>query len=178
MQEKLRTAGLDILLMTGIVLVVSAFQPAYAQDPSGYQHPSRATAVPFTRDAGVAYLEALTFCLNQIGSPITFDEPARQMILNEITRQFPTLPLADQLKLSTARTTWNQYQASWSYLSMEQKTAFAYDVFTLAFGAEAASQALGLSLAGRSGGSSAQSYDDAKDDFCTSPDVLAMGGCP
>lgn len=53
---------------------------------------------------------------------------------------------------------------------MDQKRAFAYDVLALAFGDEAASQAIGLSPAVNEG----KSYDDVKDDFC----INNPGICP
>ncbi|MGI9293723.1 MAG: hypothetical protein ACR2PS_07045 [Pseudomonadales bacterium] len=175
MRKKTPTMGLNTFLMAGVLFVMGAFQQSDAQDVSGHQTPSQ---LQFTRDAAAAYLDALEFCLSQIGSSITFDAQARQMMLNELNRQFPSLPLAEQVKLATAPATWHHYKTSWNALSMEQKTAFAFDVFTLAFGEEAARQALGLSSAGSNGAAPVENFDDVKDDFCTSPDVLAMGGCP
>lgn len=178
MQKAIRTDGLNSILVAGFLLLTGAFQQLCAQDLTGHQTVPEHRNIQFTRDAGLAYLEALEFCLTQIGSPIRFDEPVRVNMLNELNRNFYTLPLDTQVKLSQARAIWNQYKAAWNYLSMEQKTAFAFDVFALAFGAQAASQALGLAPADSSGDDADVPFEDAKDEFCTSPDVLAMGGCP
>lgn len=175
MQKKTPILGLNTILLTGVLFVMGAFQQSDAQELSGHQMPSH---LQFTREAGVAYLDALEFCLAQIGSSITFDAPTRQMMLNELNRQFPSLPLAEQVKLATAPATWHHYKTAWNALSMEQKTAFAFDVLTLAFGEEQARQALDLSSADSSGVAPAENIEEVTDDFCTRPDVLAMGGCP
>ncbi len=102
MKEKAGTTRFSAFAMMVTLLVIGAVQLVEAQNLRRQHTSSQPTQLSFTQDAGVAYLEALAFCLQQIGSPITLSEPEREMILKEITRQFPTLTRAEQVKLASA----------------------------------------------------------------------------
>ena len=105
----------------------------------------------FSRDDGLAYIEALEFCLAQVGSPAKFNGQEREVILNELNRKFYTLPFEVQLRLTEARKDWDQYKASWNFLSRDEQIEFAYGVLALAYGEQAASQWLGLPPAAGAG---------------------------
>lgn len=123
----------------------------------------------FSYDDNLAYLEAIEFCLEQIGSPIVFDEAAREAMQAQFARAYPGLPLEIQYKLANARVVWTEYHTAWNYLGIDEQKAFAYDVLGLAFGGEAAAEALGYSQSSES-----ESYDDVMDDFC----IHNPGVCP
>jgi len=132
-----------------------------------------------TRDALAAYVEALEFCLAQIGSPTQFSAGDRQQITQVFTQNFASMPAETQNALATARPTWIQYRQAWAQLTMDQKKAFAYDVLSLAYGEQAAAQALGMGGGGSGGGGSTGSgYGGFSEPCysCTEQGSLIYGG--
>lgn len=107
-----------------------------------------------TDDAVMAYLEALAFCLDQVGSPVEFTQEDVQVFKDGMAQAFPLLPPDTQLGLVNARATWTLYQQQWNLLSYDDKVAFAYDVLALAYGEQAAAEALGLNTSTASGSNS------------------------
>lgn len=110
-----------------------------------------------TQDAVAAYLEALEFCLGQVGAPQQFGQQQKGEMTRLLAQGFAALPLDVQQGLAAARGTWEQYRQAWPSLSLEQKREFAYEVLAIAYGEEAAAQSVGYgggsaSSAGGSGG--------------------------
>lgn len=130
-----------------------------------------------THDAMDAYIEALEFCLTQVGSPTSFSAQDRQAITQQFASGFSGLPVDTQQALVAARNTWNQYQAAWTGLSLNDKKEFAYSVLALAYGDQAAAQALGMnqqhSYSGFSSGSSSFSEPCYQ---CTEQGSMIYGG--
>ncbi|MGB5707484.1 MAG: hypothetical protein WBM41_11675 [Arenicellales bacterium] len=115
-------------------------------------------AAQLTQDAFEAYFEALQFCLDQIGTKSSYGDEEKQQIQGLMISAFPTLPPETQQALATARETWQQYQAAWPVLGMDQKKAFAFDVLGLAYGEAAAAEALGIPYGSASSNGSASGY--------------------
>jgi hypothetical protein len=88
----------------------------------------------FTQSAAIAYIEALEFCLAQVGNPTKFDPASRQQIIQNLSKNFPLLPAQVQQSLANARQIWTQYQQTWNSIGMEEKKAFAYDVLSMGYG--------------------------------------------
>jgi hypothetical protein len=105
---------------------------------------ARGSGGVFTRDAAVAYLEALEFTLSELGQPTSFDADQRAQLSQQLAATFAHLPGNWQTALATARTSWTQHHLLWPTLSLEAKQRFAYDVLALAFGEATAARALGL----------------------------------
>ena len=135
---------LKAILFIAILAGTTSLQSISAQGLAGLQKTKQPEQNLFTEDDGVAYIEALEFCLLQVGSPVKFNQQQRQEILLTLNRSFNTLPLEIQLRLSNARTSWNHYQASWNYLSRDEQIDFVYGVIALAYGEQAAQKALNL----------------------------------
>ena len=67
-----------------------------------------------------------------------------------IRQNFNYLPQETQLNLINARSIWSQYQSQWAFLNIDQKKEFGFAVLGLAFGEQAAAQALGMGQGGSS----------------------------
>ena len=107
-----------------------------------------------------AYMDALAFCLQQIGDPTQIDQAARTQFRQNMINAFPGLPAETQQGLSNSVQIWDQYRTAWNGITLDQKKEFAFGVLSLAYGQQAAAQALGISQSGSSeGGSSSGSYD-------------------
>ncbi|MGI9315992.1 MAG: hypothetical protein ACR2QW_01565 [bacterium] len=111
-----------------------------------------------TQDAFEAYYEALQFCLVQIGAKASYSDEEKQQIQGLMISAFPTLPLETQQALATARETWQQYQAAWPVLGIDEKKAFAFDVLGLAYGEAAAAEALGIPYGSAGSNGTASGY--------------------
>jgi hypothetical protein len=176
------------------VLIVLVVGPAVAQDTapgglSGDGAPPSATdgdvlaqgvGGAFTRDAADAYIEALEFTLGELGQPTTFDAGERRQIHGAIAAGFPDLPAEVQVDLVNARPLWTQYRSAWGTLSPQAKQEFAYYTLALAYGEQAAAQALGLS-AGEAEDSGGGGYRPSVDDLLGSvpgtTDCWSSAGC-
>jgi hypothetical protein len=134
-----------------------------------------------TTDGVNAYIEALAFCQEQLGQPTQFTEAQKQQITQVLATSFPSMPPESQQGLANARMTWTQYRNNWQMLTLDQKKAFAYDVLALAYGDQAAAQALGMNqgsgYAG-SGGSSSSSPGGWSEPCyqCTEEGSMTYGG--
>ena len=98
-----------------------------------------------THSAASAYIEALEFCLAQVGSPTQCDTTARHQIIHNLAQKFPLLPLEVQQNLANAEKIWQNYQQTWNFIDLDEKKSFAYDVLSLGYGETAAANALGIS---------------------------------
>jgi hypothetical protein len=116
----------------------------------------------FTRDAADAYVEALEFTLAEIGQPTTFEVGERGQIHDALAAGFADLPVEVQVDLANARPLWTRYRSEWGTLPLQAKQEFAYYILALAYGEQAAGQALGLS-AGDAEGS--EGYNPSVDDM-------------
>ncbi len=97
-----------------------------------------------TQQGFEAYMQALEFCLAEVGKPVQFDAASRNQFKQQMIQAYPGLSPLVQQNLSQAPQLWNQYRQSWSNLSITEKKEFAYDVLALVYGEQAASEALGL----------------------------------
>ena len=97
-----------------------------------------------TEDAVNAYTEALQFCLQQIGRGVEFSAQDRNEVQKALTQAYTTLDASTQRKLADARNIYNHHRSQWRMLSLQDKQAYAYDVLSLAYGEDAAAQALGI----------------------------------
>lgn len=137
---------------------------------------------PLTRDAAEAYVEALEFTLAEIGQPTTFDAEARGQIQEALATGFAGLPVEVQVDLANARPLWAEYHAAWPTLPLQARQEFAYYILAIAYGEQAAAQALGLS-AGHAGGGAGGGggYNPSVDDLMGSvpgtTDCWAAAGC-
>lgn len=113
-------------------------------------------------DAFNAYMEALTFCMQQIGQPTQYTAAQREQMKMAFKQGFAALDPETQQQLGDARNIWTQYQNGWNTLSMDQKKEFAFGVLMLAYGEQAAAQALGLN---QSGGGTVPGYNPSASDL-------------
>lgn len=153
MKNFLKAAGLALAIIGAPATI-----PMHAQSNS-----ILATGVggQLSMDAANAYVDALQFCLQQIGDPTVIDAQTRQMIINNMSTAYATLPADTQAELANARAVLNQYQASWNYISLQQKQEFGYSVLSLMYGEQAAAEAVGWSSGGGyGGGSNSVGYGD------------------
>lgn len=106
-----------------------------------------------------AYMQALEFCLTQVGNPVQFDTNQRIQFRQQMIQAFPSLPAEAQQNLAQAEQLWNQYRQSWETLPVDSKKQFAYDVLSLAYGEQAAAQALDINQhAGKQSGGVTSHY--------------------
>jgi hypothetical protein len=105
-----------------------------------------------TADAVSAYLDALEFCLRQVGRPATFDAATRGAMTTRIVQGYSGYPELFQRELAQSRATWDHHRKNWSQLSAEQQVQYAYFIIAAAYGEQAAAEALGLG-GGAGGGS-------------------------
>lgn len=130
-----------------------------------------------SRDAADAYIEALQFTLGEIGQPTNFDEAQRALIRDALAAGFPGLPTEVQIDLVNARPLWTQYHAQWPFLPMQSKQEFAYYILALAYGEQAAAQALGLDSGSSGGGGYNPSVDDLLGSVPGTTDCWGSAGC-
>ncbi|MBL7050070.1 MAG: hypothetical protein ISR96_11190 [Nitrospira sp.] len=109
-----------------------------------------------TADAANAYVDAVQFCLQQLGNHTVILPPQRQQIISNLALAYPAFPIDVQQNLAGSRMILNQHLASWAVLPLQQKQQFGYNVLSLMIGEAQAAQAVGLN----SGGGS-QAYRDA-----------------
>jgi hypothetical protein len=179
------TFATSLTLLTG---------PAVAQDaaPGGFMGGSPPPAATdgtvlaqgaggtFTRDAADAYIEALEFTLAEIGQPTTFEPGERGQIHEALAAGFADLPVEAQIDLANARPLWTQFRSEWSTLPLQAKQEFAYYILTLAYGEQAAGQALGLSAGDAEEGASdtyRPSVDDMIGNVPGTTDCWGSAGC-
>jgi len=146
MNKSCRIAGFLLVLLFLNPFIVSLGQSSpqvIAQGPGGN----------FTEQAFNAYMEALEFCLGQIGNPTEFDQATRQQFRQNMINAYASLPLETQQGLAAAEQTWMNYQQAWNTITLEQKKEFAFGVLALAYGEQAAAQALGIPQNGSAGAS-------------------------
>ncbi|GAA3918409.1 hypothetical protein [Litoribacillus peritrichatus] len=117
-----------------------------------------------TADAANAYIDALEFIHGQMGEPRSFLPQERQTIMSNLASAYPSFPVGTQQDLAAARSILFEYQNSWNYIGVEEQKEFAYQVLAIAYGEQAAAQALGYnsgSGSGSSGGGSSYYSDGA-----------------
>ncbi|WP_299774954.1 hypothetical protein [uncultured Pseudoteredinibacter sp.] len=139
-----------------IICCVLSIQLFYGPATSHAQQPFQVQSQSLSEDALNAYLESLQFCLVQIGEMAAYTPDLEARLRQNIRQNFNYLPQETQLNLINARSIWSQYQNQWAFLDIDQKKEFGFAVLGLAFGEQAAAQALGL---GRSGSSSFNGVD-------------------
>ena len=146
--------------------------PVLAQSPYGN----------LTVDSVNAYMEALAFCLQQIGQPGQFTQDEEQQITQALTDNFPALPPEAQQALANARESWNEYRSNWDMLDMNQKIEFAYNVLAFAYGDQIAQQVLGLNTNNTANTGQGSSSDSGYSGFsepcytCTEAGSMIYGG--
>ena len=101
-----------------------------------------------------AYMDALAFCLQQIGDSTQIDQTMRAQFRQNMINAFPGLPAETQQGLSNSEQIWNQYRTAWNGITLDQQKEFAFGVLSLAYGQQAAAQALGLAQGGSSSSNS------------------------
>lgn len=129
-----------------------------------------------TEDGVAAYFEALEFVLGQLGQPMQIDAQSRAAFTQRLASGFAQLPPETQQALANARQTWTQYADAWTSIGVEEKQAFAYDVLALAYGEQAAAEALGLNSGGGADYSGYEGMPDTSGDYEGS-DCWAAAGC-
>lgn len=106
-----------------------------------------------------AYVEALEFCLREIGNPTRLDTATRARLRQNMIDAYPGMPAEMQRNLANSEAIWTQYRQSWPTLSLDEKKEFAFGVLALAYGEAAAAQALGVQPGGSGSGGSNKQYD-------------------
>ncbi len=157
------------MILISLPLLIFGLQLTQAQTSGEFSVDSSTGELQFSQDNNLAFLEAIEFCLDQLGSPVRFDGQTRKTMLEKTRQAFPALPLEIQFRLAHAREILTIYQATWDVIDIDEKKAFAFDILSLAFGEAAAKQALGISDT-----PTEKSYDEVVDDFC----VHNPGVCP
>jgi hypothetical protein len=146
-----------LILALALVLCLSAVPSAYA----GGAVPAQAAADEvlaegsggdLTREGADAFVDALQFTLEQLGRPADFDDPSRAKIRDALASHFGGFPPDVQGNLANARAIVDHYLQAWPRLGGEERHEFAYAVLAIAFGEQAAADALGGSQGGASGG--------------------------
>lgn len=132
--------------------------PSLMADSNSQSVIASGNAANLTQEAFEAYYEALQFCLDQIGANTTYGDAEKQQIKGLMVAAFPTLPPETQTALATARETWQQYQAAWPVLGIDEKKAFAFDVLGLAYGEATAAEALGIPYGSTGSNGAASGY--------------------
>jgi hypothetical protein len=97
-----------------------------------------------TEGGVAAFVEALEFCLSELGRPASLDEATRREIEERFAASFPRLPVDEQRFLANAAEIWGKYRHDWPELGATARREFMLVVLTFAFGPEAAGQALGI----------------------------------
>lgn len=133
-----------------IVCIIFTIQGAFSSSHSHAQQPIGVQSEALSEDALNAYLESLQFCLVQIGEMAAYTPELEARLRQNIRQNFAYLPQETQLNLINARSIWSQYQSQWAFLNIDQKKEFGFAVLGLAFGEQAAAQALGLGQGGSS----------------------------
>lgn len=126
--------------------------PQPASPGGGGQVLAQGAGGALTEDGVAAYIEALEFCLNQVGQPTQFDAQTRAQIAQAMVQSYPNLAIEDQQGLAQARAIWTEYAQGWGQLPVDEKREFAYAILALAYGEQMASQAVGYDQGGGGGG--------------------------
>lgn len=170
-----------ITLALALVLCLSAAPPGQAG--SSLAAPAAADEVlaegaggDLTRGGADAFVDALQFTLEQLGRPADFDDPSRAQIRDALADHFGGFPPAVQADLANARAIVDHYLQAWPMLGGEERRDFAYTVLAIAFGEQAAADALGMGQGGSSGGSGASGLPDV-DAPVPGSDCWAAAGC-
>lgn len=130
-----------------------------------------------TRGGADAFVDALQFTLNQLGKPADFDDPSRAQIRDALADHFGGFPPPVQADLANARAIVDHYVHAWPTLGGEERHDFAYTVLAIAFGEQAAADALGMDRDGTgSGGGGAFVLPDV-DAPAPGSDCWAAAGC-
>ena len=127
-------------------------------DPAAAETIARGQGGALTEGGFDAYVEALEFCLREIGNPTRLDTATRARLRQNMIDAYPGMPAEMQRNLANSETIWAQYRQSWPTLSLDEKKEFAFGVLALAYGEEAAAQALGVQPGGSTSGGS-KKYD-------------------
>jgi len=110
-----------------------------------------------TRDAALAFHEALVFSLRQLGAADLAAQVDVPTFLAQVAQAYPAAPPDVQTELASARAIWNRVQEAWPTLAPQQQLEIVHAVVELALGPQAATQLTGLTSGGtggaRSGGS-------------------------
>jgi hypothetical protein len=116
---------------------------------------ARGSGGQLTNTAAHAYVDALTFVLAEMGQPRAFSQQERQIIVDNLATHYALFSFDTQQDLASAKEIFAEYRMSWNYLGMEEQKEFAYAVLSVAYGEQAAAQALGMNSGyGSSGGGS------------------------
>ncbi len=75
----------------------------------------------FSRDANEAYVDALEFCLSELGSPVGSMSGIRLEIFSRFQTVFGGLAVTEKVKLANAREIWTYYRDAWAFLTLEEK---------------------------------------------------------
>ena len=137
----------------------SLSQGLAAGDPAAADAIARGQGGALTEGGFDAYVEALEFCLREIGNPTRLDTATRARLRQNMIDAYPGMPAEMQRNLANSETIWAQYRQSWPTLSLDEKKEFAFGVLALAYGEEAAAQALGVQPGGSTSGGSNKQYD-------------------
>jgi len=132
-----------------------------------------------TQDDAAAFIEALEFVLGQLGYAYTFTPTDRAQALQAIAQSFPTLPQADQVVLSQARSIWERVRVSWAAATPAEQQEFALGVLVLAFGEETVRQWVGTG-GGGGGGGACTTFEDCVGGYVdgdTWTDTFNAQGC-
>lgn len=132
-------------------------QGALASEPSKDEILVQGAAVSLTRDNAEAFLEALSFSLEQAGAEQALDEVSEEQMIGALRQYFTQGSLEEQMILSQSRAIWSETQANWPQLSLTQKRDFVYSVIVMGLGEQTALQLLGSHQRGGRAGSGEQS---------------------
>ncbi len=128
-----------------------------------------------TLGSAEAYVDALTFVHAEAGSPVSFDAGTRQLLIVGLAQAYPTLSVQIQAELAVMPQILEAYLASWPMLDLSQKQSFAFTVLSLAYGDDAAAQAVGYPQGGAGNGGGGGLGAMAGPDVCYGGTCETMG---
>lgn len=152
----IHTASLSVFSSSNAAAAPSSTSAARSANRSGVL--AQGQGGQLTAGAANAYVDALVFVLAQLGQPRDFSAQERQTIVNNLASHYSSFPFETQQDLASAKQILSEYRQQWSYLGIDEQKEFAYSVLAIAYGEQAAAQALGINNGGGSGGGSGSSY--------------------
>jgi len=134
-----------------------------------------------TLDNALAFIEAVEFSLQQLGRQVSYGEAEKKQLLEAIVQAYPQGSKQEQVILSRARQIWNNAQANWNSVPVEDRREFVTDVLVLAFGEDTArqliAQASGGSGGGGGGGGYAAGWGEVSSDISNTTGCWGSNGC-
>ena len=174
-----RLASLPVLLAP----VAGCVPPDIASVAPGVFGPAAAAPLPqgvvargghadLREDDVNAFVEALEFCLRQVGYTAEITTQERQQVFDAVVEAFPRADRETQLVLAQARARWTAAQQAWPTASEDDRRAFVAAVFTLAYGEQPARGGQSAATPGGSAGGACTDIDSCVSSYAD-PGIVA-----